>query len=93
MSLPLLVIGLLPTSMLSFSFSAGMDYTSVAVMLTFSVSNNDGYTQCVNIPLLDDVIFEMNEHFYVRISSEVDVVIHRASAPVHIIDNDGEFTT
>lgn len=70
--------------------SAGRDYVGVLEVLTFGVSSYNGDTQCVNISILDDAIFEKNENFYVHISSEVDVEIHQQYAPVYIIDDESK---
>ena len=58
-------------------------------MNTVLVFNSDTLRACTNIPVVDDSIVELTEMFAVILTtSEPDVDLQDASAPVDIIDND-----
>ena len=65
-----------------------MDYTAItAVSLLFQ----SGTIECSSIAITDDIILEGTETFSVLLTStDTDVVITVASAPVSIQDNDSK---
>ena len=68
----------------------GQDFTGVDMLnLSFSPGSVNGDPICTRIAIIDDDAFEKDEHFYVHIDSEENVVIEEEYAPVYIHDNDG----
>jgi hypothetical protein len=66
------------------------DYTPLDdVVLSFAIGSFNGREICTEIQIIDNEAFEKTEHFYIRITSEENVVIRENSAPVYIIDDDG----
>ena len=76
--------------MLKILSKAGDDFTSVAMMVTFSA----GQTRAsVSVPIIDDILGEMSEVFTGSLSAVTgNVVIRADTADVTIIENDSEFT-
>ena len=72
-----------------FSFyPAGMDYTAINTILTFSVSVP---TQVVTIPILEDQIVEYSEYFRVTLTTiDSAVTLNSQTATVYIRDNDSK---
>ena len=74
--------------MLNILSKAGEDFTSVAMMVTFSA----GQTRAsVSVPIIDDFLVEMTEVFTATLSAvSGNVVIGADTADVTIIENDSE---
>ena len=71
---------------------AGQDYTATSGTLTFQPGEKLSF---INVPILDDAIYESNEFFKVVLSNPVNAVLWPRSAvdpkravKVHILDND-----
>ena len=72
--------------------SAGSDYTAVEKILSLPVGSESGDEICVEVPIIDDMIVEETEEFFIHLlvnDLNVDVPMAYAYANVHIIDNDG----
>ena len=80
-------------------YSAGQDYTSVGSTLTFSSGQTQvgpGSLMCVNIPIIDDVLCELQESFEVSVASDPDVELNGQLGGlfgtfISLLDNDGKF--
>ena len=74
--------------MLNILSKAGDDFTSVAMMVTFSA----GQTRAsVSVPIIDDILAEMTEVFTGSLSAVTEsVVIGADTADVTIIENDSK---
>ena len=67
---------------------AGDDFTSVAMMVTFSAGQSRA---SVSVPIIDDDVVEMTEIFTGSLSAVTEsVMIGVDTADVTIIDNDSE---
>ena len=67
---------------------ADADYTSSTETLTFDGSTS---LQCVNIPIIEDVILEENERFTVSITTtDTDVILNPDNGEVIILNDDGQ---
>lgn len=62
-------------------------------MVEFGFGSDEGDMQCVDIPILDDLILEDRESFAVTITgSDAAVSVNRSfSAAVQILDDDGKY--
>jgi hypothetical protein len=69
---------------------AGVDYTSISEVKTFSSGSPDSAARCVNIPILDDGALEGNETFTLTLTtSDPDVMLGNNVTTITIIDNEG----
>jgi len=69
--------------------AANMDFSTTSAVLTFSVSTS---TQCEQVTIIDDIILENSEIFFMQLeSTDPAVEITLGSAPVTILDNDSEY--
>ena len=71
---------------------ASADYTSKSIDLIFGSSNNK---RCVVIPVLNDTVPEVPEHFRVMLSVTTPlagVILTPDNATVVINDDDGEYS-
>ena len=67
---------------------AGEDYRGLSSVVTLPAGNN---YHIVEIPFLDDVIYEGDEHFLVEVSStDVNVFISTSAMNVTIKENDSK---
>ena len=57
-------------------------------MLYFDLGSNNGDRVCVNVTIMDNMAFEIDEYFTLQVMSEINVVIHDNTATVHIVDNE-----
>ena len=56
----------------------------------FPMNSVDGATQCVNITIIDDALFELNENFTVTLTvNTAGVMEDMTMTEVTITDNDG----
>ena len=68
---------------------ADVDFITTSAVLTFNASTS---LQCDQVIIINDGILENNETFFVQLESSDDAVnVSLNSAPVAIIDDDGEF--
>ena len=74
--------------MLNILSKAGDDFTSVAMVVTFSAGQSRA---SVSVPIIDDILVEMTEVFTGSLSAVTEsVVIGEDTADVTIIENDSE---
>ena len=74
--------------MLNILSKAGDDFTSVAMMVTFSAGQSNA---SVSVPIMDDDVIEMTEVFTGSLSAVTEsVMIGADTADITIIDNDSE---
>ena len=73
--------------------SAGSsDYNARSVPLTFTANSNDGDTRCIDINILDDMTFEGDETFTVRLAITTPGVMEgNAMTTIIISDNEGMY--
>lgn len=72
--------------------SEGIDYNGNQTTLTISPEQN--YQACFNLSIINDDMFEVNEDFFIRLtSSDPDVFINTPSARVVIEDEDSKLST
>ena len=58
--------------------------------LIFPTNSTDGATQCIDITITDDDVFELNENFTVTLTvNTASVMEDMTMAEVTITDNDG----
>ena len=73
-------------------FLDGSDYQDVGI-LTFALSSTSATTYMVNIPILDDDVFELTEELkaVLKFSGPIPqrVVIEIPETTIYIIDDDG----
>jgi len=69
--------------------AAGMDFNTTSAVLIFNASIS---RQCESVTILNDIILENNETFFVQLeSTDPAVNITLGSAPVTIFDDDCEY--
>ena len=69
--------------------AAGMDFNTTSTVLIFNASIS---RQCESVTILNDIIIENNETFFVQLESiDPAVNITLGSAPVTIFDDDCEY--
>ena len=74
--------------MLNILSKAGDDFTSVAMMVTFSAGQSRA---SVSVPIIDDILGEMSEVFTGSLSAVTGNVVTGAdTANITIIENDSE---
>ena len=77
--------------MVSFSV-AGSDYESIGVDLIFLPTDEGNIRLCINIPIFDDTIFEVDEEFSVNlINVRPEGEIIDNTTCIKIIDDDSKW--
>ena len=73
----------------------GVDYEPGVYTLSFPAGTRNGSTQCVEIPLIDDTLFEKTEYFechFVPVEPDCDFHIYgHPYVSVHIYDDERKY--
>ena len=70
------------------------DFALLESALTFSTGSSAGDEQKTNVKIIDDQLVELDEKFWMEITSEDDAVqLAAKSAQITIIDNDGKYSS
>jgi hypothetical protein len=79
---------------LSTLYAALVDFVPGMVELTFPANSSNGDTVCIDIYIIDDILFEKKEHFFVnsRVHKERSrlSILSPTIVPVVICSEDGE---
>ena len=84
----------LTVSVTRFSFcSDGADYYNATGELIFSAGSTAGDSECVDVGIINDEVFELREFFYFALYTEgsTAVILRNDIALVNIDDEDGRF--
>ena len=66
-----------------------MDYDNASTILTFGACDT---RQCTEIPIVDDMIVEMTESFFVTLESlDSGITLDPVDGEIEIIDDDGVY--
>ena len=69
---------------------ASGDYSQISTTLSFNTAN-DRQLMCMDIPIIDDLLIEGSENFFVSLTtSEVGVTFNPSRTTVTISDNDSK---
>ena len=75
-----------------FFIPGGVDYEPGVYTLSFPAGTSNGSTECVQIPLIDDTLFEKTEYFechFVPVHTDCDFHIYgHPYVSVHIYDDE-----
>lgn len=75
---------------IQFAIAANEDYIPISEILAFALVTN--YTQCVTIPILNDLVIEGEEVFFLQ---SIDITNQTETTPqsvmITIVDDDGNY--
>lgn len=70
-------------------FAAGQDYIARPISFTLTERNFDFI---ISVPIIDDYVYELDEKFYVNITTtDSNVIIVRHSVAINIQDDEGNY--
>ena len=68
---------------------SGSDYISLSYNITFTSGSEDGQTECVNITIVEDILYEVDETFALTLTkADLGVNLENDTTTITITDTD-----